>query len=160
MRLTADREDELVTLLRRDPDVCLTFPPDTYTRPDGALAVHRNGVQELLHRRLFRRLIGELGRIRLDRNCPTFGCCNPHHFTPTRRLPRGATKAVAETAAREAAERRRGVAALNAAKLYCPALHEYTPENTYRYTDATGATRRKCRQCNREAQQRRALLAR
>lgn len=178
MQLPAQREADLVATVRRNPDSCLVFPPDTYTRPDGALTVHRGGGQQLLHRRLFTLIIGDLGRVRLERHCATFGCCNPYHFRTIGRLPSakcphghrlpagragasGTCRACTPQDDTEArVRRRRGAAAVNATKLYCPALHEYTPDNTYVYVDKRGVTRRKCRACNREARAQKTPLAR
>jgi hypothetical protein len=45
-----------------------------------------------------------------------------------------------------------GGAARNAAKTHCDHGHEFTPANTYRWTDPqTGWTRRYCRTCRRNA---------
>lgn len=165
MRLSKRRETELLEQLRADPATCITFPPEVYSRADGGLLVHRDYLQEMLHRRLYRLLIDpSLGRRYLTRVCESFGCVNPYHYRPV------ADRSVSDRPAcpsghlylpgnltatgqcRACWERRRSrdrsvLATANAAKTTCPAGHEYTPENTYSYRAPGGGTQRKCRAC-------------
>jgi hypothetical protein len=60
--------------------------------------------------------------------CVTTLCCNPLHLepvTPTENIRRGG----------------------NAMKTHCKRGHEFTPENTYTYTDSVGRPHRFCRAC-------------
>lgn len=168
MRLPRDRERALILSLLRDHDQCVVFPQEAYRRPDGFLAVHRDGLQELLHRRLYR-LVRDvpLGRAKLSRTCDTWGCQNPWHFALAPVLETGSHHACpnghvyADTGvtasghclicatARRAHRSHGGLdgGAINAAKDHCPAGHAYTDANTYRQRTGSGI-RRKCRACN------------
>lgn len=42
-----------------------------------------------------------------------------------------------------------GIAAVDAAKVFCDSGHEFTEANTYRHVDGRGYVRRMCRGCNR-----------
>lgn len=177
MRLSIDRERALVLAVVRDEGACVVFPQQAYRRPDGFLPVHRDGLQELLHRRLYRTVRdADLGRSRLERVCGTFGCQNPFHFALRAGLAPGSkTHCVnghryAEVgitpsghcricADRRIARRRSGrpdAAAINHEKTSCPHGHRYSAENTYVQRTRSG-TRRKCRACNRKATHERRL---
>lgn len=169
MRLPLEREKALVLAVLRDHDQCVVFPQDSYRRPDGFLPVHRDGLQELLHRRLFRIARDfPLGRAKLERTCDTWGCQNPFHFAiapglragSRERCPNGhlyAEVGVTESGhclicasdrrARRASRAPDG-GAINAAKCCCPAGHRYAGENLYLQRTRSGF-RRKCRMCNR-----------
>lgn len=188
MRFSRDMEREALEGCQSDPQQHLIFGSGKptpgvapYQRRDGAIAVNRDGLQEFLHRRLFRTLVRtDLGRRRLVRTCDTWGCANPFHFRMAAGLePRsrehcpnghsyeGNTTPSGHCAicagrrrARRATHLGPDAAAINAAKTHCPQGHEYTPENTYLYATSTGV-HRKCRACNAErARQNRSTGAR
>jgi hypothetical protein len=49
----------------------------------------------------------------------------------------------------------RGICWHKARQTHCERGHEFTPENTYTWTDSGGGTHRQCRACNRAREQRR-----
>lgn len=169
MRLPPERERALILTVLREPETCVRFPDAEYRRADGALPVHRDGLQELLHRRLYRIVRdADLGRRRIERVCETPGCVNPYHYALRAGLAPGSKAQCANghrydevgvtpsghcrICAEQRARRRRSSApdggALNARKTHCPAAHEYDAANTYVQITPRG-TRRKCRACNR-----------
>lgn len=171
MRLSRSRERDLTLAILRDEAACVVFPMDVYRRSDGFLPVSRDGLQELLHRRLYRTLRDtDLGVRKLERTCDTWGCCNPFHYAlvaglvaGTRRsCPNGHEYAVVGrtpsghctvcAAARAARRHIEGPSGpqINAAKTQCAHGHPYTAANTYRQRTKYG-WRRKCRACNIDA---------
>lgn len=170
MRLPREREEALILAVLRDHDQCVVFPQDSYRRPDGFLPVHRDGLQEFLHRRLYR-IVRDfpLGRLKVERTCETWGCQNPFHFVTAPQLgfgrevcPNGHVYAevgvtmsghclicASERRARRASRGLDG-GAINAAKCCCPRGHRYAGDNLYLQTTRSGF-RRKCRACNRLA---------
>lgn len=91
----------------------------------------------LAHRFSYEQFIGPIpSGMQLDHLCRNRACCNPTHLEPVtgrENLLRGDT-----------------FQARNAAKTRCPAGHEYTPNNTYRYPDG----RRRCIACRRASDNR------
>lgn len=175
MKVSLERERDLISHLRRDRQSCLIVDA-TASRADGSILVYRENVAEYLHRRLYRLLIqDDLRRSYLKRTCDTVGCLNPYHYRVAGDLRPGARTACPHghrytdantspeghcaecTADRRPSGPRRpvGIAAINAAKEHCPVGHPYDEENTFRYTDTGGHVRRKCRACNRETARRR-----
>lgn len=176
LRLSRKREQDLVLAVIRDEKACVVFPLEAYTRADGALAVHRDGLQELLHRRLYRQIrLTNLGRAKLERTCDTFGCVNPFHFALRAGLQPGSRSRCANghlyeevgvtptghcviCAERRAKRREReglSQAQINAAKTHCPANHPYNEANTYVAHSPNGNARRRCRACNLAVSRRR-----
>lgn len=169
MRLSKQRERDLIHQIQDDPYTCRTVDADDYTRADGHVLVHRDHVQEFLHRRLYRILINPgLKRGHLMRVCETWGCVNPNHYrenlaaaTPSRSVcpsghnylpgnltPSGHCRICTEKRIERARTVSDDTPGLNARKTHCPANHEYTPENTYTYpSKTTGMLYRKCRTC-------------
>lgn len=175
MRLPPNRERDLRLAILKDDSQCVVFPQHLYRRADGFLPIHRDGMQELLHRRLFRLLRDkDLGVRKLERTCPTWGCVNPFHFAlvaglvaGTRRAcpnghlyadvgrtPDGHCRVCAEARRTRRSNGRPTMASINRAKRFCAHGHEYTEANTYRQRLPHGY-RRKCRACNLAAVQRR-----
>jgi hypothetical protein len=166
VKLSREAERSVLESIRRYPEDHVTWRRELYTRADGALLVYRDGLAELLHRRLYRLTIDpDLGRKRLVRTCDKHGCANPHHYEvqgeETRtHCPKGHPYAgntdptghcAICAAARRASRSGDGKPApvLNAEKTHCPNSHEYTPRNTYVYV-GRGGVHRKCRACNAE----------
>lgn len=92
----------------------------------------------LAHRMIYEHLVGPIpDGLTLDHLCRVRHCVNPAHLEPV--------------TYRENVLRGIGRSAENARKTSCPAGHEYTPENTYRWRNKS----RECRACHRERERRR-----
>ena len=86
-------------------------------------------VHERAHRVAYELIEGPIpASLQLDHLCRNRSCINPAHLEPV--------------APSENVMRGQSFAALNAIKTHCPAGHEYTSENTYRWRNA-----RHCRTC-------------
>jgi hypothetical protein len=142
-----------------------------YHRTDNFIPVYREGLQEFLHRRLYRLTIDDnLKRERLAQTCDTVGCVNPHHYrltgdrlkgapdhcpnghpyTDENTTPSGHCRICAERRqARRVSRTAPDGGEINAAKTHCPQGHLYSKDNTYIYRTTAGV-HRKCRTCARE----------
>lgn len=78
--------------------------------------------------------------------CPHRRCVNPAHLKPS--------------TSKENTLRGAGITAINARKTHCIQGHAFTPENTRVQTRADGRTWRKCIECNRAMQRRKAQQSR
>jgi len=170
MSVPPAREKELIEAITADPSQCIVLAKDEYRRDDGAVVVYRANLQEHLHRRLYRLLIDpRLQRKYLHRQCESWGCLNPWHYSvaaehagsrthcphghlylPGNLTPTGHCKACYE---KRVAKRAPGLApdaaTRNAQKTHCPANHPYDEENTYIYYTPDGI-HRKCRACTQK----------
>lgn len=91
----------------------------------------------LVHRLVYRLLVGDFSEETLDHLCRNLRCCNPLHLEPVSR---------AENSRRGAGEiwqRRR-------AQRFCKHGHEFTAENTRTARNGKGGMSRWCRQCDRD----------
>lgn len=151
--LSTEQLWRLVIAIRVQPTHHVVAFDPTGLQPNGRMLIEVDGLRIYQHRWLYMQLIGKLTkRDYLLLSCGVMGCQNPYHFeksrSPVRPLPRaerGKNLRRAPATARE-----------NAAKTHCPQNHEYTPENTYLWTDKRGYVHRKCRTCAlRRAEQQR-----
>ncbi|QYX76463.1 HNH endonuclease [Streptomyces akebiae] len=104
--------------------------------PSGYGTVAYQGKTQLVHRVVFKLLVGEIPEGFQVSHAEPRGpnhtrCCNPHHL---------------EAVTREEALRRRDWERARARRTHCRHGHEYTPENTY--LDPRGF--RQCRACRSE----------
>ncbi|MGP4087379.1 HNH endonuclease [Streptomyces sp. KR55] len=104
--------------------------------PSGYGTVYYQGKRQLVHRVVFKLLVGEIPEGFQVSHAEPRGsnhtrCCNPHHL---------------EAVTREEALRRRDWERARARRAHCRHGHEYTPENTY--LDPRGF--RQCRACRSE----------
>jgi hypothetical protein len=118
--------------------------------PKGYGQIYVGGRMKRAHRVAYELAIGPIPEgMNLDHLCHTRDsscsggdsclhrrCVNPLHLEPVSARDNTHRSTVA-------------IAAQNAAKTHCPQGHEYTPENTYVWADAPGASRH-CRTCARE----------
>lgn len=96
----------------------------------GILTVDKVG--RYAHRFMYEQLVGTIpDGLQIDHLCRNRACCNPDHLEPV---------TPAENTRR---------AGGNGAITHCPKGHPYDADNTYRWTDSKGYTRRHCRECNR-----------
>lgn len=165
-RLTPILVEHIVSVLTVNPDRCVVMAPGMAEKP----RITRDGVRWSLHRYLYMRIEGTaLSRdlCLVPGGCQTRGCLNPHHrvvttyrgsgpravcpngheYTPGNIIHRGKYKCLtcheAQLARRRKTEFRRG---------WCRNGHRLTKSNTYRWTDASGATHRRCRRCQLDRQ--------
>lgn len=129
-----------------------------FVNPRGYGHVQHNGTTRLAHRSFYETYVGPIpAGLTIDHVChndsdcaggPTClhrRCVNPQHLeaVPHREnILRGLCQAAA-----------------NAKKTHCKRGHEFTPDNLYHFTNASGRQSRKCRTCTRERRQRQALAA-
>lgn len=172
MPVSRAHEAAVVREVQKDPTGHVLFAESAYRRADGLIVVYRQGLQEYLHRRLYRLLVDpSLGRKYLARNCGTHGCLNPYHYRMGDELIKGAPVRCRHgheytpdnltasghcliCAQRRAERRAKGVAPsggeINAGKTHCPHGHSYLePDNVYKYRTQSG-WHRKCRVCARK----------
>jgi hypothetical protein len=143
MRFTRKREAEVLAALSAKPDAHVVFPASAY-RPDGSILISRDGTRTFLHRHLYTLVVGPIPpKHYLLAGCDKDRCQNPHHrkviastHVPKGRAPR--SRATGEGMSAPQIQR---------SKTHCPQDHEYTPENTYVWTDASGTEHRKCKTC-------------
>lgn len=114
-----------------------TKPTNTYGYAQITKEVDRRSVALMAHRVAYELLVGPIPEgLVIDHLCRVRPCVNPSHLEPVT----------------NAENLRRGRSGqFNAAKTHCKHGHAFSPENTHR--DALG--RRRCRACDRAAQQRR-----
>lgn len=147
MRYRQEEYEGLLEVLAYSLD-CVPYDSN---RADGAVLSYHDGLTEMLHRRLYRAVVGPLeDRERLLRTCSTPGCVNPWH-----REKSLATK-VAQGRHRQPYQSngRPTAAELQRSKTKCPKGHNLTPDNVYTWTDSKGRTHRKCKRCTKSSAQR------
>lgn len=119
----------------RQTDSCWLW---TGATSDGYGRFAHEGRTDVAHRLAWRALVGPIpDGLHIDHLCRVRRCVNPEHLEPV--------------TCRENVLRGIGPSAEHAVKTHCPAGHEYTPENTYRYRNM-----RMCRACRAQARHRRA----
>lgn len=100
------------------------FSPSGY----GTIIVQRR--KEFIHRVVYENFVGEIPQgFQIDHLCSVRACINPKHLeavTPRVNVLRSS-----------------GIAAVNARKTHCIRGHEFTPNNTYRYSN----NKRMCKAC-------------
>jgi hypothetical protein len=157
--------------IEHDQSVCVTLAAAKH-HDDGTIMTYKDHLAERLHRRLYKLVIGDLGkREYLLRTCKTWGCQNPYHhvaskrpylgrasscpnghpYTPDNTLTTGPYRcricAEARLARTRTTSRRWG---------FCAKGHKLTTNNVYLYTDVGGRVHRRCKRCKKaEVQARR-----
>lgn len=127
--------EEKLSIIEGAPDACWLWIWCIDRYGYGVASV--NGNQMRAHRAAFEARRGEIPHgLTIDHLCRVRNCVNPVHLEP---VSRG-----------ENVLRGEGLAATNARKTHCHRGHEFTPENTYAFTNSRGRPARDCRICKKE----------
>ncbi|HEY6021612.1 MAG TPA: HNH endonuclease signature motif containing protein [Candidatus Paceibacterota bacterium] len=114
---------------KRSPEECWPWLASTSDAGYGAFSVGKRYINA--HRFAYESIIGPIpDGLTLDHRCRNRACVNPAHLEP---VSRG-----------ENTLRGKTITAANRAKTHCPKGHEYTPENTYNWSN-----RRVCKTCHK-----------
>lgn len=167
MKFSEATERKVIEAVMHNPSAHVVFSSSVY-RDDNNIVVHRWNQQMLLHRYLWYKLRGRVMRsIFLLPDCDKPGCVNPYHRKKTKyphrdhrdKCPKGHPYPEPRLTGKvkclqcyvnrtdHTPQRDPNGPQTNALRTKCPQGHEYTPENTYRYTDSKGQTRRYCKTC-------------
>lgn len=142
MKFPPEERARFLVQVSQYPESHITFPPEEYRRDDGRILITVDGLTVFLHRWAYSELIAPPRRFFLLRDCEERRCQNPHHWKPSKSstVPRVMVTKRPPAGGMSAAE-------INGSKTHCPQNHEYTPANTYKWTDKKGHVHRKCKRC-------------
>lgn len=164
MRYSDELEKSVLRAITASPTSDIVFAEEDY-RADGHIMVYRDNLSEMLHRRLYRLIVGKIpSGMYLTRTCSSTRCVNPHHYRLTRyaralpdTCPNGHRYTPANTRStgharcrtcyeNRLARRRKGTLR----KGYCKNGHQLTADNVYVSSDADGRQHRRCKTCHLE----------
>lgn len=125
MNLTPEIRDRILAALTEHPERALVLPEHCYDK-DGYVPIYSAGLQVMLHRWLYEKLIGPLNGRQIYDKSGVKGNVNPYLFSFT------LSPVKVKPPSRH-----------NRYKTHCPAGHPYTKKNTLVFSDG----KRRCRTC-------------